>query len=102
MHRDTCTFSTWSYETDQPLSLEALREVASRLPVSIYRCKGVIHAAEAPERRAVLQVVGKRVDISLAEEWGERSPRTRVVAIGASGAIDGQGLRERLDRCRVV
>jgi G3E family GTPase len=98
----THAFSTWSYETDQPLSLEALREVASRLPVSIYRCKGVIHAAEAPERRAVLQVVGKRVDISLAEEWGERSPRTRVVAIGASGAIDGQGLRERLDRCRVV
>ncbi|MGH8648303.1 MAG: CobW family GTP-binding protein, partial [Burkholderiales bacterium] len=35
-------FSTWSYETDQPLSLEALREVAARLPVNIYRCKGVV------------------------------------------------------------
>src|SRR5208282_5071061 len=35
-------FSTWSYETDKPLSLEALRETARKLPASIYRCKGVI------------------------------------------------------------
>jgi G3E family GTPase len=61
-------FSTWSYETDRPLSLEALREAASRLPADIYRAKGVIYAADAPKRRAVLQVVGRRVDISLEDE----------------------------------
>jgi hypothetical protein len=33
-------FRTWSYETREPLSLEALRETARRLPASIYRCKG--------------------------------------------------------------
>ena len=94
-------FSTWSYETDQPLSLEALREVAARLPVNIYRCKGVIRGAEAPERRAILQVVGKRVDISLENEWGDRPPRTRIVAIGAHGTVDGESLRERFDHCCV-
>ena len=94
-------FSTWSYETDHPLSLEALQEAAARLPVSIYRCKGVIHSADAPGRRAVLQVVGKRVDVSLQGEWGEESPRTRIVAIGAHGAVDGDALQERFDRCRV-
>jgi hypothetical protein len=30
-------FSTWAYETGRPLSLEALREAAGRLPVN--RCK---------------------------------------------------------------
>jgi G3E family GTPase len=67
-------FSSWSYETDRPLLLEALREAASRLPVGIYRAKGVIYTTDAPERRAVLQVVGRRVDISLACFIHERAP----------------------------
>jgi G3E family GTPase len=93
-------FSTWSYETDRPLSLEALRGAASRLPVAIYRAKGVIYTADAPQRRAVLQVVGRRVDISLGDEWGERPPRTRIVAIGAPGAIDNkEALRDKFDVC---
>ncbi len=92
-------FSTWSYETGEPLSLEALREAVSSLPVNIYRCKGVIHCADAPGRRAILQVVGKRVDLMLENEWGSRTPRTQVVAIGAHGTMDAAALRERFDRC---
>ena len=98
---DAHAFRTWSYETDQPLALEALRKVASRLPVDIYRCKGVIQSVEAPERRAILQVVGKRVDISIENEWGDRPPRTQIVAIGAHGSVDSEALRERFDHCRV-
>ncbi|MGH8766978.1 MAG: GTP-binding protein, partial [Burkholderiales bacterium] len=93
------TFSTWSYETDRPLSLEALRETISRLPVNIYRCKGVIHSADAPARRAVLQVVGKRVDLTLESEWGGRTPRTQIVAIGAAGSIDTSLLEETFASC---
>ncbi len=81
-------FSTWSYQTDQPLSLEALRETMRKLPGTIYRAKGVIYNADAPQRRAVLQVVGRRVDISLQGEWGERAPRTQIVVIGAPDGID--------------
>ena len=102
VHHDedhTNTFSTWSYETDQPLLLEALREAASRLPVNIYRCKGVIHSADTPGQRAVLQVVGKRVDISLAGAWGDGLPHTRIVAIGAHGALDGASLRAKFEAC---
>ena len=92
-------FSTWSYETDRPLSLETLREVARKLPASIYRCKGVIHSAESPDRRAVLQVVGKRVDVSLDSKWGKRVPRTQIVAIGAHGKVDDAALRKQFDAC---
>ncbi len=81
-------FSTWSYQTDQPLSLEALRETMRKLPGTIYRAKGVVYNADAPQRRAVLQVVGRRVDISLQEEWGERVPGTRIVVIGSPGGVD--------------
>jgi G3E family GTPase len=97
--KHTNAFSTWNYETGQPLSLGALREVASRLPVNIYRCKGVIHSADAPDRRAVLQVVGKRVNISMENEWGSRTPRTQIVAIGTHATMDGDALREQFDRC---
>ena len=98
-HDHSDVFSTWSYESDELLSLDALREAARKLPASIYRCKGVIRSADAPGRRAVLQVVGKRVDLTLEGEWGDRPPRTRIVAIGAHGLVDGAALREKFDSC---
>ena len=92
-------FSTWTYETDQPLSLAALRSAAARLPANIYRAKGIIYAADAHQRRAVLQLVGRRVDISLAEGWGGRTPRTQIVVIGAAGTLNEEALRTTLARC---
>ena len=64
-HDPSTTFSSFCYESELPVSLEALREVVRQLPSEIYRAKGVIYTSDVPERRAVLQVVGKRVDISL-------------------------------------
>ena len=95
-------FSTWSYETELPLSLDTLRAMASRLPTDVYRCKGVVHSAEAPGRRAILQVVGKRVDLTLDAEWGGRTPRTCIVAIGRHGTVDREALRDTFDRCVVT
>ena len=93
-------FSTWSYESDQPFSLEALREMVKRhLPGSIYRCKGVIYTVDAPERRAVLQVVGRRADVALLDVWSGRVPNTQIVAIGAPGSIDEAALRKLFDAC---
>jgi G3E family GTPase len=99
-HDHSQVFSTWSYETDAPLSLEALRETARTLPASVYRCKGVVHTAEEPGRRVILQVVGKRVDIAVGDAWHGREPLTRIIAIGAHEGVDGAALREVFDRCR--
>ena len=98
-HDHSEVFGTWSYETDQPLALEALRDAMRKLPGSIYRAKGVVYLTDAPERRAVLQVVGRRVDISLEEEWGPRAPQTRIVAIGAAGSIDANLLEASVTSC---
>jgi len=99
-HDHAQAFRTWSYEAAEPLSLAALRETARKLPASIYRCKGVVHSAEEPGRRVILQVVGKRVDIEIADEWNGREPRTRIIAIGAHDGVDGTALNEVFDRCR--
>jgi len=98
-HDHSQVFSTWSYRTDQPLALEVLREKMRKLPGTVYRAKGIVYTSDAPQRRAVLQVVGRRVDISLQEEWGERAPRTQIVAIGASGALDATLLEQTLASC---
>ena len=92
-------FSTWSYETERPLVLEALRETLRKLPGTVYRAKGVVHSTDAPQRRAVLQVVGRRVDISIQDEWGERAPRTQIVAIGAAGSLDADLLERTFASC---
>lgn len=92
-------FSTWSYESDQPLSLEALKETAKKLPGGIYRCKGIVLLADEPDRRAVLQVVGRRSDVALMDEWRDQARLSRIVAIGKKGAIDAQDLRRRFDAC---
>jgi len=98
-HDHGTTFSTWSYETDQPLALDAVRAAMRRLPGAVYRLKGIMHTVDTPDRLAVLQVVGRRVDISVQEEWGERPPHTQIVAIGAAGHIDADLLGETLDAC---
>ena len=94
------TFSTWSFETKQPLSLDSLTDmVKKRLPGSIYRCKGIVYTAEYPSHRVVLQAVGRRSDISLEDEWGDRQPRTQIVAIGAPGSIDETQLTSMFASC---
>jgi G3E family GTPase len=98
-HDHSATFSTWSYETERPLSLEALREAVRKLPANIYRAKGVVYTSDAPNRRAVLQVVGRRVDISVQGEWDGRVPRTQIVAIGKAGDIDTRRMKGIFTTC---
>jgi G3E family GTPase len=91
-------FETWSYESDQPMSLDALRTMVQReLPVSVYRCKGILFAAETPDTRHALQVVGRRTEISDEGTWGQRAPRTQIVAIGTE--IDTNELNDLFNSC---
>jgi hypothetical protein len=64
----------------------------------VYRRRGVVYCDKAPVR-AVLQGVGKRVRLSLEAERADCRPRNRVVALGAGGGIDGDGLHVRFDGC---
>jgi len=47
----------------------------------------VVFAVEEPERRVELQVVGRRSDMSLDDEWGDSQPLTQILAIGSPGGL---------------
>ena len=98
-HDHSKTFHTWSFETDQPMSLEALKETARKLPGNIYRAKGFIYHSQDRARRAVLQVVGRRVNITIQDGWKEEEPRTRIVAIGAPDMFSSKEFQNLFESC---
>lgn len=101
-HDHSMVFSTWSWQTDKPLSLRALRDGLETLPNSIYRAKGVVYLDDMPENRVVLQIVGKRASLTLEDDWhADETPRTQLVFISAYGQLDTDLLRLQLESCIV-
>jgi len=93
-------FDTWSYQSSKAFSLETLRKMVQReLPASIYRCKGIIYSTDNPDKRFSMQIVGRRTEITELDSWGERTPHTKIVAIGESGKIDAQELHGKFESC---
>ncbi len=81
-------FDTCRYESEQPFSLDAIQTAVDQLPVTVYRAKGMVYLTESPEKRHILQVVGKRASISQGEAWGTQPPATRIVLIGSANGVD--------------
>ncbi len=95
-------FSTWSYVSDLPLDRKALQDmIKRRLPANIYRCKGFIYAADDPERRYVLQVVGRRVELKPDRDWGDATRLNRIVAIAHQTTLDSGELTKMFDDCHL-
>ncbi len=93
-HSDS--FSTTMMKAERPISLSSLRSAIRTLPGDVYRLKGFVFSEEDPDHRILVQVVGKRMDIARDEVWGERKPETRLVAIGAPGALSEHTLSDTL------
>ncbi len=99
-HDHTLVFNTWHYKSDEPLVYEALCEAVDALPTTIFRAKGLVYLKEAPDRRALMQVVGRRANLTFGEQWGEQKPRTQIVVIGSFGGVNAEVLHELFDACR--
>lgn len=89
-------FATWTWTSSRPLSYASVRSLLGSLPSAIYRAKGFLYLAEAPEQRVVAHVVGRRVDLRPSGQWGSTPPRTELVFVSLESGIDRVGLRERL------
>jgi G3E family GTPase len=99
-HDHSLVFNTWHYRTDEPLVYEALCDAVDALPTTIFRAKGLVYLKEALERRAVMQVVGRRATLTIGEPWQKQQPRTQIVVIGSYGGVDGEKLQALFDACR--
>jgi G3E family GTPase len=90
-------FATWNLVDDRPLDGTCLRSAIAALPPAVIRAKGIVTLAEAPDKRFVLQLVGRRW--SLEPDLRDVDPRhaipdghTVIVCIGLSGQLDPQRL----------
>jgi len=92
-------FSSWSWASDKPLSLKAVRRVTKSLPPSIFRAKGILYLADEPEHKGILHMVGTRLRLVIGEPWGTETPHSQLVAIGSNGQVDGAALTEQFDSC---
>ncbi|MBY5967240.1 CobW family GTP-binding protein [Halomonas denitrificans] len=92
-------FESWSWSSDRPLSLAALRRVLESLPSSVYRAKGICCLAELPDRRAVLHLVGSRSELEPGAPWAEDQPMSRVVVIGERGQLSLPQLEAAFEGC---
>lgn len=80
-------FETRTIERSERFTREEIDRFAAGLGQDIYRAKGFVYLAEDPDRRYIFQRVGSRHTLTREEEWGEETPRTRIVVIGGRGAI---------------
>ena len=87
-------FSAWRLTSALPLDGAALRAALGALPPAVLRAKGIVRLAEAPGRRFVLQLVGRRwsLEPETAAVDALAGP-SEIVAIGRAGQLDTDVLR---------
>lgn len=98
-HTDHSTiFETWNWTSNELCSFRALKRMTEQLPLSIYRAKGFFFLADEPDKRAVLQIVGKRVELKL-EHWDAATQLSQFVVIGTHDNIHPDELQSLMDSC---
>jgi len=88
-------FATWSFVCRQMLDGAALRTVIASLPAAVVRAKGIVRLAEAPERRFVLQLVGRRWSLEPALDGAQAalaSHSSVIVCIGPADQLEPESL----------
>ena len=72
----------WTLVRSAPVSRVAVERWAGRIGGRIFRAKGFVRLAEAPSRRHLLQLVGRRWTLEDAGPWDGGEAATRIVCIG--------------------
>lgn len=91
-------FDRWSFTSERVLSRRALETMIKRdLPASVYRCKGIVFTDDCPGRPFVLQVVGRRTQLTELDRPVGHTTRTEIVAIGRG--VDGPELDALFGSC---
>ena len=52
-----------------------------------------------PDKRVILQMVGKRVMLSKGEPWAGSDPFSQIVVIGKYGRVDSHALEAQFGAC---
>ncbi len=91
-------FRSWSYQSDRPFRTSALRRALLELPPQVFRAKGVLALTTPADRRAILQLVGRRITLTPGEPWSGTIPQTQLILIGGPDLETGP-LQALFDHC---
>ncbi len=72
-------FKSWSYSWPEPVDRAALLDVLQ--DAAVLRGKGIVRLRDCPDRRSVVHLVGKRVDITDAGPWSDTDD-SQLVLLG--------------------
>lgn len=87
----------WSHRSRKRFRADALRRmIRHELPGSVYRCKGIVFVTDCDVPQ-VLQVVGRRCELTDFDGAGSSGDGSRIVAIGRR--LDGPHLDELFTSC---
>jgi G3E family GTPase len=76
-----------------------VRAALEGLPLDVFRAKGTLALADAPNLRFTAQMVGRRVSIQPDHPWADESRGTDLIFIGRPDAITSAELADRFDAC---
>ena len=80
-------FQSWSYDWAEPVERESLLVLLRDAPAEVLRAKGIVRFADAPGRRAVVHMVGRRIDVSEDGPWCDTDP-SRLVLLGVRSMLE--------------
>lgn len=92
------SISSVSYRTARPFDGERLHAYLCRLPINIFRGKGILHIAQLPDHQVIMHQVGDRHDFEPGPKWTAQ-PESRVVFIGKD--LDREAIIKELESCLV-
>jgi G3E family GTPase len=95
-------FATWAWSSDAPLLYGQVRAVLGSLPAGVFRAKGFLNLVEAPGRRVVAHVVGRRVDLRPLGAWNGDPHRSELVFVSLDPEVDDAAICARLDEAVAV
>ena len=74
------SFASWSYEWPEPVEREIVLAML-RDATGVLRAKGIVRFADAPGRRSVVHLVGRRLDVNDDGPWSDNAT-SRLVLLG--------------------
>ena len=101
-HHHTDAFESWAWSSNVPMDENRLRTALRGLPRSVIRAKGVIAVRRegGDIRRAVVQLVGKRANLSIDTEDAKPPEESQLVMISLASQLDRDALARTFSACR--
>lgn len=88
-----------SFQTERPFDAERLNGYLCRLPVNIFRGKGILYVAQLPQHQVIMHQVGDRHDFEPGPDWPGPEQASRLIFIGRD--LDRAGILAELEACLV-